>query len=154
VDDHIKWKLEPVMTHVERQPKPEELLECLHFQGTSPRTKTAKTTLEVFQLFFTSAILTHIVNEMTNLKFASQKGKTMEFCNCELMVFIGINIAMGMLHLPQVKDYWSTSVILATPWFPGIMSQNCFYTVLRYLHLAHSKFQMPKGKEGYNPFSK
>jgi len=152
VDDYVKWELEPVMTSVERQPKPKELLEFLHFQGTSPRTKTAKTTLEVFQLFFTSAILTHIVNETT--KFASQKGKTMEFCNSELMAFIGINIAMGMLHLPQVKDYWSTNVILATPWFPGIMSRNRFYTVLRYLHLADSKVQVPKGKEGYNPLFK
>jgi len=29
------------------------------------------------------------------------------------MAFFGINIAMGMMHLPQVSDYWSTNKILA-----------------------------------------
>ena len=124
MDDYIKWKIEPVMTSVEEQPKSKELPEFLHVQGPSPRMKTAKTPLEVFQLYFTSAILSHVVSETT--KFASENRKRLEFCNSELMAFIGINIAMGMLHLPQVTEYWSTNVILATPWFPGIMSRNHF----------------------------
>jgi len=75
--------------------------------------------------------------EQTKL-FALQKGKALELCNQELMAFIGINIAMGMLRLPQVKDYWSTNQILATPWFPGVMAKDRFATILRYLLLANS----------------
>ena len=135
-------------TTVENQPKPKELPEFVHVQALC----LAKTLLEIFQLLFTTAILSCIV-EQTKL-FTSQKGKTLEFCNPELiiMAFIGINIAMGMLHLPQVKDYWSTDKILATPWFPGIMSRDCFYTILRYLHLADSKSQKQKGEKGYSKF--
>ena len=127
------------MSSVESQPKAKELPEFLRVQGTSPRTKVAKTLLDVFQLFFTLAILS--CNSTETKEFTSQKGKTLEFCNSELMAFVSINIAMGMLHLPQVKNFWSTNVILATPWFPGITSRDRFYTVLSYLHLADSKSQ-------------
>ena len=140
------------MTSVDNQPKAKELPEFVHFQGTSPRTSSAKTPSEIFQLFFTTAILSCIV-EQTKL-FASQKGKTLELCNQELMAFIGINIAMGMLRLPQVKDYWSTNKILATPWFPGIMARDRFYTILRYIHLADSALQKQKGESGYDPLFK
>ena len=37
--------------------------------------------------------------------FVQQKGKDFEFYVAEVMAFIGITIAMGMLRL---KDYWST----------------------------------------------
>ena len=91
--------------------------------------------------------------EQTKL-FASQKGKPLELCNQETMAFIGINIAMGMLRLPQVKDYWYTNKILATLWFPGIMARDHLYTLLRYLHLADSKSQKQKGEKGYDPLFK
>ena len=81
----------------------------MHVQTPSPQTNIAKTPLEVFQLFFTSIILDSI-EQQTKL-FASQKGKDLEFCVEELMAFMGLNIAMGMLHIPQVKDYWSTNKI-------------------------------------------
>jgi len=33
----------------------------------------------------------------------------------ELQAFIGINVAMGMLRLPQIRDYWATDDIISTP---------------------------------------
>ena len=83
--------------------------------------------------------------------FALQRGKDMELCIEELMAFIGLNVAMGMLHLPQTKDYWSTSKILSTPWFPSIMSWDRF---LKFLHLVDSTLQKKKGEEGYDPLFK
>ena len=99
----------------------------MYAHGPSPRAKIAKTPLEVFQLFFTNVILSSIVQQ-TKL-FALQRGKDMEWCTEELMAFIGLNVAMGMLHLPQIKDYWSTSKILSTPWFPSIMSRDGFLKI-------------------------
>lgn len=86
--------------------------------------------------------------------FASQKDKALEFCTEELMAFLGINVAMGILHLPQVKDYWSTDKILSTPWFPSIMSRDRFLTILKFLHLVDSTLQKRKGEEGYDPLFK
>ena len=67
------------------------------------------------------------------------------------MALIGISIAMGMLRLPRLKDYWSTSNVLLTPWFRSIMSRN---KILSYLHLVDSSQQKKKGEEGYDPIFK
>lgn len=73
--------------------------------------------------------------------FASKKGVSLQLYTEELQAFIGLNIAMGMLHLLQVRDYWSTGEILATPWFPSIMSRDRFFKILCYLHLVDSAKQ-------------
>ena len=70
------------------------------------------------------------------------------------MAFIGISIAMGMLQLPRLKDYWSTSKILSTPWFRSIMSRDRFLEILIYLHLVDSSKQKKKAEEGYDPIFK
>ena len=49
--------------------------------------------------------------------FATQNKVNLEFCIEELLAFIRINITMGLLKLPQLRDYWSTNKVLATPWF-------------------------------------
>ena len=59
----------------------------------------------------------------------------------EFQAFTAIHIAMGLLCLPQIKDYWSTSEVLATPWFSSIMGRDRFLAILRYLHLADSSHQ-------------
>ena len=108
-EDQLKWTLGPLLTSAAKQPPPRELAPFTYPQGPSPRTKSATKPLQVLQLYLTTVILDSIVQQ-TKL-FASQKGKTIEFCVEELMAFIGISIAMGMLHLPRLKDYWSTNTI-------------------------------------------
>ena len=75
-------------TSTENQPQEKQLLPFLRDYGTSQRTKAAFTPLEVFQLFFTSAILENIVKQ-TKL-FASRKGVTLNLCVEDLMAFIGL----------------------------------------------------------------
>ena len=101
-DGALKWSVGPVITSCDKQPPPHQLPLFSYPEGPSPRTKSAKTPLQVLQLFLTSIILDSIVQQ-TKL-FAQQKGKDFEFCVEELMAFIGITIAMGMLRLPRVKD--------------------------------------------------
>ena len=114
-DGALKWSVGPVITSCDKQPPPHQLPLFSYPEGPSPRTKSAKTPLQVLQLFLTSIILDSIVQQ-TKL-FAQQKGKDFEFCVEELMAFIGITIAMGLLRLPRVKDYCSTSNVLSTPRF-------------------------------------
>ena len=59
----------------------------------------------VFQLFLTASLLVTIVVQANN--YAQSKGVSLNLCVEELQAFIGINIAMGMLRLPQIRDYWS-----------------------------------------------
>jgi hypothetical protein len=57
----------------------------------------------VFQLLLTTTILESPVIQMKH--FASHKKQNFDFCLEELQAFIGLNIAMGVLHLPQLRDF-------------------------------------------------
>lgn len=108
--------------------------------------------MKVFQLFMTLSLLGPIVTQ-TNL-YTQEKGFTLNLCAEELQAFIAMNIAMGMLRLPQIRDYWVTEDIISTPWFPPIMSRDRFFQILRYLYLVDSSLQCKKGEEGYDPLFK
>jgi len=56
--------------------------------------------------------------------------------------------------IPRVKDYWSTSNVLSTPWFRSIMSRDRFLEILRYIHFVDSSQQKKKGEGGFNPLFK
>ena len=147
-----KWTVGPVLTSIEQQPLPRQLPTFTYPLGPAPRTKNATTPIQTLQLFLTTVILNSIVQQTVLL--ATQKGKTLDFCVPELMAFIAISVAMGMLRLPRVVDYWSTHNILATPWFPSVMSRDRFLMILRYIHLADSSQQKKKGEDGYDPLYK
>jgi len=104
----------------------------------------------MFQLFFYYGDNQLNCGKKPNFLFC-KKGKNLNSAN--KLALIGMNIAMGMLRLPQVKDYWSTNQI-STPWFPGVMARDRFATILRYLHLTDFTTQQKKGERGYDPLFK
>ena len=120
--------------------------------GPTVRTKSAKTPLAVLGLFLTSMVLEGIVLQ-TN-KYAQSKGVSLNLVVEELQAFLGMNIAMGLLRLPQVRDYWSTSTILSVPWFRSIMPRDRFFLIMQYLHLVDSSDQKKRGEDGYDPLFK
>ena len=61
---------------------------------------------------------------------------------------------MGLLKLPQIRDYWSKEQVLATPWLPAIMSRDRYFQILQYFHLVDSSLQKKKGETGYDPLLK
>jgi len=44
----------------------------------------------------------------------------------ELMAFIGVIVAMGVVQLLSADDYWSISPILAHPWFQSVFTRFRF----------------------------
>ena len=62
------------------------------------------------------------------------KWKTVE--NDEIRAFLGAVIAMGILNLPELKDYWSTKNICQVPWFPTVMTLNRSEMISRYIYLC------------------
>ena len=81
--------------------------------GPTPRTKREKTPMNVFQSFITTLLLEGIIKESNN--YASDKGVKLDLQLEELMAFIGMNIAMGMMRLPQIRDYWAIDEMFSTP---------------------------------------
>ena len=54
----------------------------------------------------------------------------------ELMAFIGLVIAMGVVCLPDYRDYWSTDPLFSNIWFRSVMSRDHFCEIKRFLHVV------------------
>ena len=72
---------------------------------------------------------------MQNRKPSSMKW--VNVCVEELMAYIGMVIAMGLVKLPSVLDYFTTEPILSHPWFPSILSRDRFLLISRYFHISN-----------------
>lgn len=144
-----RWKLHKLKNSRTGQPSPKAVPSFEASVGPVPHTKSAKTPIKVLQLFLTGMLPQSIIAQSNN--FAESKGVVLNLRSEELLAFIGMNIAMGLLRLPQVRDHWATDEILSTPWFPSIMPRDRFFDIMRYLHLVDSSLQKKKGEDGYDP---
>lgn len=148
----MKWSVGKISTVVDQQPAHCEIPPFSYPIGPTDRTRGATTPMQVLKLLLTTVILENIVQQ-TKL-FACQRGANFQFCIEELLAFIAINIAMGLLRLPELRDYWCRNEIIATPWFASIMSRDRFLLILRYLHLNDSSQQKKPGEVGHDPLYK
>ena len=89
------------------------------------------------------------------LESVEQKGDgSFDVSKEEVLTFIGINVATGIIRLQRVRDYWCTSPIFSLPWFPAIMSRVRFFKISSYLHLVDVTKQKKGGESGYDPLYK
>lgn len=82
--------------------------------GPSQEARNAKTPLECFQLFFTTALVTILVTQTNlyadQLRTASAPSPSNRWYNVsmeEILAYLGIHIAMGIVNLPSLRDFWS-----------------------------------------------
>ena len=68
----------------------------------------------------------------------------------ELVAFIGVNIAMGVISLPGVKEYWSSNPIISHPWFRTIFSRDRFLEILKYVHIADNSKALSRTDPNYD----
>ena len=68
----------------------------------------------------------------------------------ELLAFIGLNVAMEIVKLPELRNYWSTNTIVSYPWFRSVMSRDCFMEKLRYFHIVDNTTAPSRTDPGYN----
>lgn len=57
----------------------------------------------------------------------------------EVLAFIGVTIAIGIVRLPEMSDYWCRQLLIQTPWFGKICARNRYIEILRYLHLTDNE---------------
>ena len=145
------WELTEISESTDSLPR-RELPQFEHSSGPTERTIRENTPLKIFQLFITQPILELIIQQ-SNL-YAMQAGEFLSLSVEELLAFIGLNVAMGMVRLPRLHDYWSTKPMFRMPWFSAIMSRDRFFKISRYLHLVDSSKQQKRGEMGYDPLYK
>ena len=85
--------------------------------------------LVCFHLFLPNKLYDEIVAQ-TNLYANQQRARKNDtrlfvpITKSKLMAFIGMNIAMGIISLPGIKDYWSHQPTLKHNWFSPVMSHS------------------------------
>lgn len=118
-----------------------------------------KSALEYFELFFDVNVWNCLVT-MTNLNAEKKRASgpndggnwtvTLE----EMKAFIGLNIAMGIVIMPEARKYWEKKWLINVPSFAQVLSRNRFFQILRYLHVSDDAAIIPPGQPGYDKLHK
>lgn len=67
----------------------------------------------------------------------------------EMKAFMGINIIMGIVKLPNVAMYWSSDDYFGNQ-IKKVMSKNRFKEISFYLHLNYSNTEPARGTQGFD----
>jgi len=129
--------------------------------GVVDEAKSAKSPVQCFYLFFTSAVISVLITQ-TNLyadqlraaKPPSPSNHWHSVTKEEILAFLGLHIAMGIVNLPSLHDFWSTEPIFQHQWFGSIMRRDRFKQILRYFHCANQTGYIPRGQSGHDPLYK
>jgi len=111
--------------------------------------------LDCFHLLLPEDFYDKLIAE-TN-RYASQQR---ELCNDhspwnpvsreELMAFVGLVIAMGIVSLPSLTDYWSMEPMHCHSWFRLVMPRDRFIQILRYIHVVDNNTALPRTDPRYD----
>ena len=93
--------------------------------------------------------LVELIVDNTNL-YAAQQGFPIVFTREDILGFLGLNVAMGIVGLPEVKDYWAREPILRHPWFSTVMPRDKFLAISRFLHFAENEQAPSRDESDYD----
>ena len=115
--------------------------------------------IDYFELFFSPEIFDLFV-QMTNLNAkrkieAGAKGQWKDVTLSEMKAFFGLCVAMGILRLPRIEEYWrKVDWLFLTPSFSEVMSRDRFVLIFRYLHVCDEDKAIPRGQPGHDKLFK
>ena len=109
--------------------------------------------LQAFKLFFDDTLLDLLLVETNQYHAQFFKDKPdatwVDVGKEEMMAFLGLVLAMALVHLPELSDYRSTESISNIPWFSGVMLRNRFQAILHFLHLSNNEATPPLDSPAY-----
>ena len=73
--------------------------------GPTPAAQACSTPIEFLKLILTDELIKLIVTG-TNV-YTIENGCNFKVTKEEVLAFLGLNIAMGIVGLPEFKDYWT-----------------------------------------------
>ena len=97
-------------------------------------------TLSLFKMFFTSALVATIVeqtNEYARLVLGDRPWR--EVTENDIWAFFGFCILMGINHLPAIRNYWSTDPVLHYAPIADRITRDRFIAIWRFLHFTNEQ---------------
>jgi len=72
----------------------------------------------------------------------------------EMKVFVAMTIAMSLVVQRNFSEYWSTSDVTSTPFFPKCMPRDRFWLLLTFLHLSDNSTMPGRNTPQFSPLNK
>ncbi len=72
----------------------------------------------------------------------------------DMEVFFALHIAMGLVHKPALRNYWSMDLVTQTPFLGEYMSLNAFELISQKLHFDNDLLNPRPGEPGHDPLAK
>ncbi|GFN88742.1 PiggyBac transposable element-derived protein 4-like [Plakobranchus ocellatus] len=72
----------------------------------------------------------------------------------EMWAFLGLVIAMGLIVIETLDDYWSMDELYSLPFFRSVMAKDRFGLILSFFHIANNKDQLPQEDPKHDPIFK
>ncbi|XP_051174282.1 piggyBac transposable element-derived protein 4-like [Leptopilina boulardi] len=112
-----------------------------------------KTPSEIFFCLFSDDLLDLIVQE-TNRYLQQKQYNQAPTTKEELLIFLGINILMGVKISPSYRDYWSSNPQLNDPYISSLMSVVRFGFFLGCIHINDNSTEPKKSNADYDKLYK
>ena len=112
--------------------------------------------LDTFLLLFTPTIIEHIVRETNRYAQQCLANTDKEWATnaTEMKAYLGFCILMGIVHEPEIRDYWSQSDLLHYSPIASRISRRRFEEISRYFHLVDNTSLPERGQPGFNRLQK
>lgn len=95
-----------------------------------------KSEYEIFLLFWTEEILSHITYQTNLYATRDQNQHNFKVNEEDISQFLGLLLISGYHSLPKENDCWSTAEDMEAPIFSKTMSRESFRRIKRYIHVA------------------
>ena len=106
-------------------------------EGPSPIVDPSMSPLELVRLLWPNTLCELIAQETKQYAIVDRKLKNWSDVTAEeLWAFLGIIVIMGIHHLPEIDNYWSSDRFLGVEAVQKCMSRNRFWSIWSNIHLV------------------
>ena len=120
--------------------------------------------IDYFKLFIPPRMIQHITTETNRyakafldratLRPKSRFRKWYDVTENEMWAFFGVIIAMSLVKVANIQDYWSNDPVLQTPFVKSIMKRDRFLLLMTFLHVNDNSLMLPRDHPDFDPLFK